>query len=145
MDDLFYCRSRRCAVSRRIFRSRMKLRGWMTAASRPASRADKIEKRRSVTAASSIVNGTKSKTCSAVSKIGDAFTPAMTNALTPSCPPSESPQPPFSRSDKEVLDHSKASREPACRVVQPFNLSGLTPRYALNMRAIFGRIGRNAR
>ena len=47
----------------------------------------------SPTTRSSIVSATKSKTCSGASRTGAESTPATTDALTPSCPPSASPQP----------------------------------------------------
>ena len=75
----------------------------ISAALRPASRADQTAKGQSVTTKYFIAKGIKSKTCSAVSKIGDASTPAMTDAPTPSCPPFASPQPLYLGSDQCVL------------------------------------------
>ena len=50
--------------------------------------------------AHSIGNATRSKTCSVGSRIGDASTPATTDALIPSCQPSASQQPSSGGSDQ---------------------------------------------
>ncbi len=65
------------------------------AASWPASHRSQTEKSRSNMTASSIVNGTRSRTCSAGSRTGDASTPDTTDAPIHSCLPSAS-QPPSS-------------------------------------------------
>ncbi len=58
----------------------------------PASRQRPTANYRSRTIAYSTGNATKSKTCSAGSKIGDESTPVTTAAPTPSSPQSASPQ-----------------------------------------------------
>lgn len=62
-------------------------------ASRRASHRSQTARSRSNMIVYSIANGTRSKTCSAGSRTGDASTPVTIDAPIPSCRPSVSPPP----------------------------------------------------
>jgi hypothetical protein len=60
-------------------------------------------KSRSTKTSNSTNSARESKTCSGGSGTSDASTRATTGARTPSCPPSHSPRPSYSRCDQRVL------------------------------------------